>query len=134
MKIKAPIGRVKLSKPLQVLQVVTDDFTACIIGDIIYDSDPVTQTLLGTITIIDLYGVNFTFSTSKLKMSIPYCATEAFKGNKSWYICHKPVMKIEEGKLRPKLTYLQSSKKGKPEDITEYHNLYAYWNFFTNFV
>lgn len=126
MKIKVPIGRVKLSKPLQVIQVVTEDFTAYIIGDLIYDSDPTTQTLLGTITIIDLYGINFTFATNKLKMSIPYCATQAFQGKKSWYICHKPVMEIVEGKLRPKLTYLQSSKKGKKEDMIEYHNLYSY--------
>lgn len=126
MKIKVPIGRVKLSKPIQVLQVVTDDFTAYIVGSIIYDSEPITNILLGTITIIDLYGVNFTFATSKLKYSIPYCATAATKGNKTWYICHKPVMRIIEGKLMPQLTYLQSSKNGKSTDMIEYHNLYAY--------
>jgi hypothetical protein len=127
MKIKVPIGRAKLSKPLQVLQVATDDFTAFIVGDIIYDSDPVTNTLLGTITMIDLYGINFTFATNKLKMSIPYCATEATKGSKTWYICHKPVMQLNDmGKLVPKLTYLQSSKKGKAEDMIEYYPTYSY--------
>jgi hypothetical protein len=126
MKIKVPIGRVKLSKPFQVLQVVTDDFTAYCIGNMIFDSDRDTNTLFGTITIVDLYGISFTFATNKLKMSIPYCATQVFKGNKSWYICHKPVMEIVEGKLLPVATHLQSSKNGKPEDMIEYHPLYSY--------
>lgn len=126
MKIKVPIGRVKLSSPIQVLQVITDDFTVYAIDSLIYDSDPITNTLLGTISVVDLYGINFTFATNKLKMSIPYCATQAFQGKKSWYICHKPLMTIVEGKLLPRPTYLQSSKKGKKEDMIEYHNLYAY--------
>jgi len=125
MKIKVPIGRAKIEGPFEVVQITTDDFVIYA-KKVSVDYDVESGVLHGTMSAVDLYGVDFTWSVTKLKKSIPFCATQVYQNKKLFYICYKPQMYIEDNRWIVGLPVIQNSKEGNWEHVVTYYNEHSF--------
>lgn len=121
MTIKLKLGKVQKSKPIEVLEVRTEDYKLLTLT-FMADYDRVKMIPLGTITLIDLYGNDITFATKRLIHSIPVCATLVKEKGQVYWIAHP--CKITNGVKV--LTVLKNNK----EDVAwglcwRYDNLFS---------